>query len=438
MMGMIIMSTINRVIHSNEISRKKRRWYVYLLSVYILITPLSMVEIPVVGSAMKMASIGVFVITLTLLYSDNIILKLRNPLILAWAAYVAYTFLSIFWSTNFNESLSTATGLIEVFLISFALTQVELRDEDIRTVEFAWIMVSLISLLMLFGGGGQQYEYGGRTTIVLSSGGADPNEFCAYFYMTLAILMVRLFQNKSKMMMPLYLVFMAAIFYCILITGSRGGLFSAAAVVVVSWLFSTSISVKKIILLGITIASIYLAFVYLFAPNLPQSVLERFQLESMIADQGSGRTDIWRTALEDIFSGTTRVIYGYGPFGVAFMRSVMHNQFLQALMDGGIIGLIIYLNFVIQLFLRAYRNGPEFLGGVAGAMIALMTLTAYSYFKPVWIIFMMCLLTISKDQVQPKNLTFPDERNRDGHEYRSMGIEGAGIGVGSRLQEENR
>ncbi|SCZ76080.1 O-antigen ligase family protein [Acidaminobacter hydrogenoformans] len=389
------MSILNRAVQSDEISTMKHKLHVYLIFIYILIVPLNMVEIPLIGSAMKMSSIAILTTSLALLYSDNIAIKYNNRLFVAWAAYVAYTFISIFWSSNFESSLSTAIGLLQVLIISFVLTQIELHDDDIRTIEFAWILVSLICLLLFFGGAGQQYDYGGRTTILLRSGTADPNEFCAYFFMTLAILMVRLFNRPSKIKMICYITIILAIFYCILMTGSRGGLLSGVAVVATSWIVSTSISLKKVILLVLLTAVLILAFQYLFLPNLPQPVLERFQLKSMLEDRGSGRTDIWMMALNDIFSGTMRVFLGYGPFGITFMRDTMHNHFLQALMDGGILGLILFVNFLIELVRKAFQNGPIFIGGMAGAFTAMLTLTAYSYFKLIWLIFMMCLLTIS-------------------------------------------
>jgi O-antigen ligase len=381
----------------NEIKRKKHKLHVFLLFIYILITPLSMVELPGIGSGMKIASIFILMTGLLLLFSSNTATKSKNRLALAWAAYVVYTFISIFWSTNFQSSLQTAVGLIQLLVISLVLTRFDFYDEDKRIIEFAWILVAFICLFLFFGGSGQQYAYGGRTTIVLSSGGADPNEFCAYFYMALAILVVRLFRNKPGLMTPLYISLVLVIFYCILMTGSRGGMLSALAVVVISWLFSKSISIKKIAMLTLFILLIYFVFQYLFVPNLPQSVLERLQFESMIEDKGSGRTIIWEMALNDIFSGTTRVIYGYGPFGVTFMRDTMHNHFLQALIDGGIIGLTLFLNFFFELTRKAFRNGPVFIGGMAGAFTAMLTLSAYSFFKPIWLIFMMCLLTTSKN-----------------------------------------
>jgi O-antigen ligase len=356
-----------------------------------------MIEIPGIGSVMKILSGLILLVSIALLFSENVTIKLNNHLLMAWTAYVFYTSLSVFWSTNFEASLPIAIGLIQVLVISAVLAKFDLHEEDIKIIELAWLLVSLICLLLFFGGAGKQIEYGGRISIVLSSGGSDPNEFCAYFYMALAIVVVRLFKNTVRLINLLYIIYMLAIFYCIFLTGSRGGLLAAIAAVFVSWMFSTAITFKKIIVLCILIIAVYIIFVYIFIPHLPQSVLERFQPQSIVEDKGSDRAVIWETALTTISSGTTRLLYGYGPFGVTFMNFTMHNQFIQALMDGGIIGLLLYLNLFIELNRKAYRNGPVFFGGVAGAFTALLTLSAYTFFKPIWIIFLMCLLNIKKN-----------------------------------------
>lgn len=367
-----------------------------LIFMYILITPLSMVEIPGLGSAMKILSILLLLIGILLLISEDAVISFKNRLALAWTAYVAYTALSCFWSADFETSFVLSAGLIQVLVLSLVLAKFDFHEEELWIIEGAWFLVSLICLLLFFGGAGQQYEYGGRTTIVLSSGGADPNEFCAYFYMTLAFLTVRLCGTRLRPVSLVYFSYMLLLFYCILLTGSRGGLLAAFAAVGVVWMFSASAPLKKIALLCVTLAALYLIFTHFFIPNLPQAIWERYQPASIIQDRGSERAEIWETAFSDIFSGTSRLIYGYGPFGATFMRSTMHNQFIQVLMDGGILGLLLYGNLCVELLKKAYRNGPACLGGMVAAFTALLTLSAYAFFKPIWVIFLMGLLTIKR------------------------------------------
>jgi O-antigen ligase len=361
-----------------------------------------MITIPGVGSGMKALSMLMLFIGVVLLLSENVVIKLNNALAAAWTLYVLYTFLSVFWSPDFEQSFSIAVGLIQVLVLSLVLAKFDLFEEDVRIIESAWILVSIICLLLFFGGAGQQVE-DGRVSIVLSSGAVDPNEFCAYFFIPLAIAVNRLFRSPFRWINLLYVIYMMIIFYCIISTGSRGGLLAAAAAVIVSWMFSAPISFKKIALMCIVLGAACFVFTNYFIPNLPEPLLERLNLASVLEDKGSNRALIWDSALNHIFSGTARLIYGYGPYGVTFMRHTMHNQFIQVLMDGGMIGLLLYLNFGVQLLRKAYRNGPVFLGGFAGAFTALMSLTAYAYFKPVWMIFFMCLLTVKGKAIQARD-----------------------------------
>lgn len=381
------------------VSNTKYKLHVILVFIYILIMPLSMVSIPGIGSGMKALSILLLFVGIVLLLSENVTVKLNNRLAAAWTLYVLYTALSVFWSANFEESLPIAVGLIQVLAISLVLTKFDLDEEDVRTIEFAWILVSVICLLLFFGGAGQQIE-DGRISIVLSYGGADPNEFCAYFYIPLAIAVSRLFRNRLKLVNLVYIIYIMTMFYCIFSTGSRGGLMAAMAAVIVSWVFSTSISIKKVALMCILLGASYIVFIHYFIPNLPQPLLERLSPSAILEDKGSNRAYIWEAAFSNIFSGTARLIYGYGPYGITFMRHTMHNQFVQVLLDGGLIGLLLYLNLCFELARKAFRNGAVFLGGIAGAFAALMTLTAYAYFKPIWVIFLMCLFTIKRRTMQ--------------------------------------
>lgn len=387
---------------NKEFEKRQReryyRYHIWLLFTYILITPLGMVGLPGIGSIMKLLSLLILVLGVLLLIAENAVIQLAYPLALAWTAYVLYTAASIYWSTDFDASFDIAAGLIQILLISLVIGNMGIREDDVRVIENACILTSLICLILFFGGAGQQIEYGGRISIVIGSGMTDPNEFCAYFYLTVAIILTRLLRNPLKIANLFYMFLLLAIFYCILTTGSRGGLMAAASAAAVTWAFATRASVKKLLLLGFLAAVGYLVFVHFIISAMPQGVLERFHLTSIIEDKGSDRLLIWTTAFRDLFYGNIRLIFGYGPFGVTFMRNTMHNQFLQALMDGGLIGLALYLNLAGQLYREAFRKGAVLLGGLTGVFAALLTLSAYAFFKPVWITFLLCLITVRKNE----------------------------------------
>ncbi len=373
--------------------------HVFLITVYILTAPFGMLAIPGLGSAMKVICIFIVSAGMLLLFYEDAVIRFNNRLVWAWSLYVFYTAVSSLWSKDFEAGIYMGAGMVQVLILSLVVAKFNLLKKDIWIIEGAWIIVSFACLMLFFGGAGHQYGYEGRSTIMFESGGSDPNEFCAYFYMALAFLTVRILRKGFKMTSLMSLIYMLAIFFCILLTGSRGGLLAAFVAVAVSWLFFSSASLKKVAFLCIVFLSFYLIFTRFVIPILPAEIIMRFRPTSIIADGGSERAKIWEEAFADIFSGTTRLIYGYGPFGATFMRPVMHNQFIQALMDGGLIGLLLFTNFFIELIKKAYRLGPAFLGGTAAAFTSLLTLTAYAFFKPVWVIFTMCLLSVPKGDI---------------------------------------
>ena len=128
-------------------------------------------------------------------------------------------------------------------------------------------------------------------------------------------------------------------------------------------------------------------------PKLPSDLLMRFSVDSLRESQGSDRLTIWVNSLsfwKD--EGILRQFFGVGGFGLVSIRHTMHNQFLQMLLDFGIVGLILYLVLIINIAIQMCRNHREYLGAFVGMLILSMTLTLGPSYKPFWIMLMMVLV----------------------------------------------
>ena len=66
-------------------------------------------------------------------------------------------------------------------------------------------------------------------------------------------------------------------------------------------------------------------------------------------------------------------------------------------MDSGIIGFSLYILMLRYIYKRAKENGEITLASFWGIQVALLTLSAYAYFKMVWMIYLFCLFTYRKD-----------------------------------------
>jgi O-antigen ligase len=191
-------------------------------------------------------------------------------------------------------------------------------------------------------------------------------------------------------------------------TGSRGGLLSFAGVfvfaVAASYLLravnqkdrkaDASQPTRKFTAVaagtGLTLLIVGLVF-YLGGGD---SMLRGLGFQQMQTDVTSGRIHYWQVALE-IFKANPIIGAGLDAFGNAFTRydtlngiyriEQAHNDYLQMLADGGVIGLGCVLAFTFLIFRSGIRNitslGDELDRGIAiGALAGCFGIAIHSFF----------------------------------------------------------
>ena len=188
-------------------------------------------------------------------------------------------------------------------------------------------------------------------------GSMDPNEWCCYMIAPSAIALSILFDQKKKIIWKLvcaaFLFF--SIYGCVL-SGSRGGLLS----IVLTLFFEVFYFIKKkpIFIFGImffTIGMIFIVSKYVL-PTLSNNLISRFSFDEMVSSGGSNRIFIWKDILDFLLNNPLRFIFGVGFFGAADVTYVAHNQLIQVLLDNGIVGLILYLMILFNLFIEAKKK----------------------------------------------------------------------------------
>jgi len=124
-----------------------------------------------------------------------------------------------------------------------------------------------------------------------------------------------------------------------------------------------------------------------------EQALSRFVGSVNTEDPTTGRAHFWNVTL-DIIHAHPFIGTGLGAFGVIYTRydshnglyrlEQAHNDYLQVLADGGIIGALFGLFFVIALFrmgLQRRETGDEFRRGVAtGALAGCFAVLVHSFF----------------------------------------------------------
>ncbi|MDO4490592.1 MAG: O-antigen ligase family protein [Lachnospiraceae bacterium] len=232
----------------------------------------------------------------------------------------------------------------------------------------------------------------------------DPNYLCAYFLFGIVngfqILMGDEDQERSKLFYGLEELFY---FYVIFATGSRGGLLAVLAAVFVYCLFREkrwTISPQTVI--TCCAAGILLVVaVFVMFRFVPMEVLDRFSPSTLAHTDGTGRFTIWEDTLR-VFrnSSLARQMGGYGP-GTAFtlaevfnyrVKNVVHNIFLEHLIELGVVGLALYCIYIFRFWICARIQKNDFAFAVMSGLIVLSLSTSIQTFKPYWniLIFIIC------------------------------------------------
>lgn len=179
----------------------------------------------------------------------------------------------------------------------------------------------------------------------------DPNFLAALFILPTIILFYRLLhERKAKKTYILFILFVLTI----LATGSRGGLISVAIGCII--LFLKDSSLKKKILF------IFLSFIVLVTLMVFEAdKLDRYSIENLNDSSNVLRFQLWSVAW-DIFMSNP--IFGRGAnsmlnLGIAYgapINIMVHNTYLEILVDYGILGFIMWFTPFIMILRKSVRQ----------------------------------------------------------------------------------
>lgn len=365
---------------------------------YFLFLPGTAVVTPV-GSLLKAVTIPVIaVLAYKLLFGKNKPIRF-NAVQALYMVYVLYTVWGLLVLNVDNGRVTTKDMILSCAAIVLMSMRVYNRNER-NLIENTWIAVGLIALYLGFFSTVNLADTG-RTSVYILGFYEDPNQFCGYFIMPVMIYAKRIV-NRSKLT-PLYAVLLAFSFYAMLKTGSRGGLIGVLA----GLTFFAFLGIKSIkgkiafISVGLICTVFILTVVF---PLLPEDVRERYSIETVAEDKGSGRFEIWKYLIEYTTEKPERIIRGAGLYSteatlgnstLGLTARGAHNQFIQVFADQGVIGLGLFTAFAAVCFFRNIRRYPEYSCAFAAVMALSFSLTFY-VFKPYINIVIMCAMSFDE------------------------------------------
>ena len=358
--------------------REKVNIYTYILALYLAVLPVN-TGVAVFGDISISNLIAAVFVAL------GLYCFIRNPsksftrALIPVVLYYCFFLVSLLWSNRSSGLWYVATFFMNACIVMVGATMVFSR-RDVTVLETAiliGLLPALISTLVCFGSIAEE----GRLFVVLSRS-IDPNQFAFDCFPIIALVLWKAGKDEGNKYV-LYAV-IAVTLAIIVLTGSRGAALGVFSMLFFHLLISFG-EMKKSIRTVIRFVAPLVLFIVLFfmIPKLIES--DRFTAETVVADSGSGRFDIWKSALS-VFRSSDFVhcLFGYG-FGsfpdVVKVPTVIgtyyyaHNMVIQALIEGGIIGVLLLAGMFLGIFIVSLKLRNAFLSVlIVGVAVAGMSI----------------------------------------------------------------
>lgn len=353
-----------------------------LACLYFLLLPTTIVLNSSGNSILKLATlpIGLFFL-ITLILSDR---KLQiNGVHLTLLLYTLTVVAALFCDAG-SVSITTVIGYVLNAAIYICLTVIPYNKAELALMEKIQILLLVIlNALALFSSGTGD----DRTTLVIMGQASDPNYFVGYFIFPLVVTLKQLVSGKRPLM---YLTLIAVSLYSVFLSGSRGG-FLAITVTIAGFavLYPSGFAKRFLFLFGGIV--LFLILWTLFKPILPESVVERMSLESVVETGGSGRMEIWKSMLQEIIDNPEKLLLGRGIntvhwlyIGRNWTYAVAHNHVIQTLYNQGLIGLLSFLLLTGTSFFRCIKRRKTVSIAIIGMMALSVSLSFNQTTRTFW------------------------------------------------------
>ena len=193
------------------------------------------------------------------------------------------------------------------------------------------------------------------------------HNFAAYMEMTISVPLGLLFVGAvEKDRKLLYVTAVGLMGIALLLSGSRGGLFSLVAGIIFLVILTTKTRSSGQMFIKIGLAVLLVVTIIVGAVLIGgETSLTRLAESANSEDFSSSRTQIWSVTL-DVIKNNLPFGAGLGAFSVAYPPydtlngagrvEQAHNDYLQVLADAGIVGLLIGVFFLYWLFRTGLQN----------------------------------------------------------------------------------
>lgn len=380
---------------SSRKENRKNDLFVKALALYFIMLPIGTLSIGTIGSLLKIFALLPGIIWILESHATQ-----KCPRVISSALFVFWLALSMFWTVDLAGSYQVTISYLMFLMMLVAVAAYEYSEKDILFLKKSLIWASRLTVVctILFAG---RIDGRLRMSGIMNE---DPNYLCMYFSFGLAYCMEKVCGNNKISDRLKALMELLVYIYIVVFTGSRGGSLAIMTVLVVAYfqLERRKPNTLRIFVGKCAILLMGTIGVVLLANMIPETVLQRFNPTVIRESGGVGRYQLWLDSINAFGNANVfRQLFGFGTGSIltvarkfSFSKiAVVHNIFLQTLLEVGLIGLVLFLVFVLGFWNEARKSGNIFALSVISGMIVLSLSVSIYTFKPYWniMLFILCL-----------------------------------------------
>lgn len=359
----------------------------WLVSLYVFVIPWeNVVVLPGLGTAARVVGyVAGFAAAVAILIGRRV----RLHPILGWTAlFVVWSWLSLLWSIHLEATIVRCFTYSQLFVATWLMFHFSVRGNRLESLMWAYVLGAYVAVGATFWAYAQEME---ATYLRFAAEGFDPNDLG--MYLSLAMVIAWYLGLHSKHVAKLIAWgFVPVAATAVLLTASRT---SALALVLAS--IYMLLSLNKVdwkwgvgglaLLLGVG--------GYLFTFLVPEYSFARILT---IQEELAGGTLNWR---KEIWSAGLSAFEGYPVLGAGagcFRDAVgpylgdnlaPHNVFLAIAVEGGVIGLVLWLGMLITASIPLWLNkhaDRTFWGFLLGVLLVSFLALNFEWRKATWMV----------------------------------------------------
>ena len=389
----------------DTIQNNRVKMITWLVAFYLLLTPLDF--LPIVAGASLSKILILIPVCGWLLYLTSIKIRFDRYLVVP-VIYVIIILTSSFYSYDASATIQRIVTICMNIAAILVLSTVNYDANEINILKKAIVYSGWFTLVLMIFYAKTDLVGGLRLTVAVNGVYQDPNYLTGFLIFPILFYYFDLISNKKK----LSLIKMSVFIIFILLTGSRGGLLAligALLFLTLIWSMRDGFSLKTFA----KIVSVILGLILLFVVTLnflPEEIVNRYNLASVIASGGTGRTDIW-VEVKDQYSDFSLInkLFGGGAGTVKFFTDgeVAHNLWLESFIEVGVVGSVVFIVFYYIFFKKAYQMKEYVVvSSLFGYIVMSLSLSLYSY-KPIWNIMLLILILKNSEDIAQDNPISP-------------------------------